>query len=60
MKDYKKVFKNLADMQEICVENCLSNNKCQDAYRFKRESTLNFYRNALYNSDDKTAFIQWL
>ena len=26
----------------------------------KRESTLNFYRNAGYNSEDKTAFIQWL
>lgn len=26
----------------------------------KKESTLNFYRQAGYNSDDKTAFIQWL
>jgi len=26
----------------------------------KEESTLNFYRKAGYNSDDKTAFIQWL
>ena len=26
----------------------------------KRESTLNFYRKAGYNSEDKTAFIQWL
>ena len=26
----------------------------------KKESTLNFYRNNGYNSDDKTAFIQWL
>lgn len=26
----------------------------------KEESTLNFYRNAGYNSSDKTAFIQWL
>lgn len=25
----------------------------------KKESTLNFYRNAGYNSTDKTAFIQW-
>jgi ribosomal protein S18 acetylase RimI-like enzyme len=24
------------------------------------ENTLNFYRNAGYNSTDKTAFIQWL
>lgn len=26
----------------------------------KEESILNFYRRAGYNSDDKTAFIQWL
>ena len=26
----------------------------------KKESTLNFYRQAGYNSEDKTAFIQWL
>lgn len=26
----------------------------------KSESTLNFYKNAGYNCDDKTAFIQWL
>lgn len=26
----------------------------------KRESTLNFYRKAGYNSEDKTAFIQWI
>lgn len=26
----------------------------------KKESTLNFYRKAGYNSDDKTAFIQWV
>ncbi|MDE7299488.1 MAG: GNAT family N-acetyltransferase [Lachnospiraceae bacterium] len=26
----------------------------------KKESTLNFYRNAGYNSADKTAFIQWI
>ena len=26
----------------------------------KKENTLNFYRNAGYNSADKTAFIQWL
>lgn len=26
----------------------------------KKESTLNFYRRAGYNSSDKTAFIQWL
>lgn len=26
----------------------------------KKESTLNFYRQAGYNSEDKTAFIQWI
>lgn len=26
----------------------------------KKESTLNFYRKAGFNSDDKTAFIRWL
>lgn len=26
----------------------------------KKESTLNFYRNAGYNSTDKSAFVQWL
>ena len=26
----------------------------------KKDSTLTFYRNAGYNNDDKTAFIQWL
>ena len=26
----------------------------------KRESTLNFYKNAGYNSADKTAFVQWI
>lgn len=26
----------------------------------KQESTLNFYRGAGYNSEDKTAFIQWI
>ena len=26
----------------------------------KRPDTLNFYKNAGYNSDDKTAFIQWM
>ncbi len=26
----------------------------------KEENTLNFYRNAGYNSSDKNAFIQWI
>lgn len=26
----------------------------------KKETTLNFYKNAGYNSSDKTAFIQWI
>lgn len=27
---------------------------------FEKKSTLDFYRKAGYNSDDKTAFIQWI
>ena len=39
---------------------------CKNCYKImlltgsKQESTLNFYRRAGYNSEDKTAFIQWL
>lgn len=44
--------------RQIAVEN--------DCYKMmlltgsKKEETLNFYRKAGYNSEDKTAFIQWL
>lgn len=44
--------------KDIAIEN--------DCYKImlltgsKNEETLNFYRNAGYNSSDKTAFIQWL
>ena len=39
---------------------------CENCYKMmlltgsKQESTLNFYRRSGYNSEDKTAFIQWL
>jgi len=44
--------------REIAVkENCY---KLMLLTGSKQESTLNFYRNAGYNSEDKTAFIQWI
>ena len=44
--------------KEIAVkENCY---KIMLLTGSKRESTLNFYKKAGYNSNDKTAFIQWL
>ena len=44
--------------KEIAVkENCY---KLMLLTGSKRESTLNFYRRAGYNSEDKTAFIQWI
>ena len=43
--------------KEIAVkENCY---KLMLLTGSKKESTLNFYRKAGYNSEDKTAFIQW-
>lgn len=44
--------------KEIAVkENCY---KLMLLTGSKKESTLNFYRKAGYNSEDKTAFIQWI
>ncbi|HJC22391.1 MAG TPA: GNAT family N-acetyltransferase [Candidatus Eisenbergiella merdavium] len=44
--------------REIAVrENCY---KLMLLTGSKKESTLNFYRKAGYNSEEKTAFIQWL
>lgn len=44
--------------KEIAVkENCY---KLMLLTGSKKESTLNFYRKAGYNSQDKTAFIQWI
>ena len=44
--------------KEIAVkENCY---KLMLLTGSKKESTLNFYRKAGYNSEDKTAFIQWV
>lgn len=39
------------------IENCY---KLMLLTGSKNENTLNFYRRAGYNSEDKTAFIQWL
>ncbi len=44
--------------EEIAIkENCY---KLMLLTGSKQESTLNFYRKAGYNSEDKTAFIQWI
>ena len=44
--------------KEIALkENCYKLMLLTDS---KKESTLNFYRRAGYNNDDKTAFIQWI
>jgi GNAT superfamily N-acetyltransferase len=48
----------LATAKDIAVEhNCY---KIMLMTGSKKESTLDFYRRAGYNSNDKTAFIQWL
>ncbi|MDE6521081.1 MAG: GNAT family N-acetyltransferase [Ruminococcus sp.] len=60
-KDYRK--KGLATQclnyaKDIALkENCY---KLMLLTGSKEESTLNFYRKAGYNSEDKTAFIQWI
>lgn len=44
--------------KEIAIkENCY---KLMMLTGFKQENTLNFYRKTGYNSEDKTAFIQWI
>ena len=44
--------------KEIAIkENCY---KIMLSTSSKEEATLNFYRKAGYNSEDKTAFVQWL
>ena len=43
--------------KEIAHNNCY---KMMLLTGSKRQSTLDFYKNAGYNSNDKTAFIQWL
>lgn len=50
--------KCLAYAKEIAIQN--SCYKMMLLTGSKEETTLNFYRNAGYNSNDKTAFIQWL
>lgn len=44
-------------MPELCKRDCY---KMMLLMGSKKESTLNFYRKAGYNSEDKTAFIQWI
>ena len=59
--DYRKRgygLRILSAAKEIAVENgCY---KIMLMTGSKQENTLNFYRQAGYNSNDKTAFIQWL
>lgn len=49
-----------------CLEYAGKIAKAENCYKMvlltgsKNENTLNFYKNAGFNSDDKTAFIQWL
>lgn len=46
-----------------CAKQIASENNCYKIMLLtgsKEEKTLSFYRNAGYNSADKTAFIQWL
>lgn len=49
-----------------CLEYAKEIAQKENAYKMmlltgsKRESTLNFYRNAGYNNTDKKAFVQWL
>lgn len=60
-KDYRKMglaTKCLNYAKDIALkENCY---KLMLLTGSKEESTLNFYRKAGYNSEDKTAFIQWI
>lgn len=49
-----------------CLNYALEIAKKENCYKLmlltgsKKESTLNFYRKAGYNSEDKTAFVQWI
>lgn len=50
----------------MCLDMASEIARANDCYKImlmtgsKREATLNFYRKAGYNSDDKTAFVRWL
>ena len=50
----------------MCLEKAREIAKDNNCYKImlmtgsKKESTLNFYRKAGFNSEDKTAFVQWL
>lgn len=59
--DYRN--KGLATECLSYAKDIATNNNCYKMMLLtgsKNEETLNFYRNAGYNSADKTAFIQWL
>lgn len=60
-KDYRK--KGYATACLDYAKQLAINNNCYKIMLLtgaKDEETLNFYRNAGYNSSDKTAFIQWI
>lgn len=60
-KDYHK--KGYATMCLNYAKQIAEDNNCYKMMLLtgsKEEETLNFYRNAGYNSSDKTAFIQWI
>ncbi|MBQ3230377.1 MAG: GNAT family N-acetyltransferase [Clostridia bacterium] len=60
-KEYRK-----QGLATACLDFAKDLAKSENCYKImlltgsKEESTLNFYRRAGYNSEDKTAFIQWL
>lgn len=60
-KDYRK--KGYATACLNYARQIAENNNCYKMMLLtgsKEEETLNFYRNAGYNSSDKTAFVQWM
>lgn len=60
-KDYRK-----RGLATACLDYAKKIAEDENCYKLmlltgsKEESTLNFYRRAGYNSNDKTAFIQWI
>jgi hypothetical protein len=70
---YKELYRYFLDIKNnvkcnqckmfpcVTIKNMLSRtDKLMLLTGSKNENTLNFYRRAGYNSEDKTAFIQWL
>ena len=60
-KDYRKM-----GLATACLDYAKKIAESENCYKLmlltgsKEENTLNFYRRAGYNSNDKTAFIQWI